>query len=529
LADQPRSGGRLLSEQEFAGSATPYPKNGALFIEMKEGITMLEFLKNEANRTYTENMAATYASTMSDCLDLFATAGALRGAAEEEITARFMRAYTENPDIAMKLAFFARDVRGGLGERRVFRVILRWLAGNKPASVGKNISNVAEYGRFDDLLVLLGTGCEKSAIEYICERLKADLSAMEKGEMVSLLAKWLPSVNASSSDAVKNAKRIARALGMNDAEYRKTLSRLRAVIKIIENNLRVGDYTFDYEKQPSKALFKYRKAFARNDGDRYEEFLSGVSRGEATLKTGSLTPYDIIAPFFRAKVSDDECRAIDATWRAQEDFTNGENALAVVDGSGSMYGGRQAPLPAAIALSLGIYFAERNTGTFRNHFITFSEKPRLVEIKGGDILKKVQYCESFNEVANTNIQKVFEIVLKTAVKNGVPQAELPSTLYFISDMEFDYCTVDAGMTNFEYAKELFAQNGYSLPNVVFWNVASRNRQQPVTMNEQGVALVSGCTPRIFSMVTSWTLEPTLSPYTLMLDVLNSERYANIAA
>jgi hypothetical protein len=443
-------------------------------ITNKGGITVLEFLEKEANKTYTENRAVTHMSTLSDCLDLFATVGALRSASEEEIASRFTRAFAENPDMAMKLAFFARDVRGGLGERRVFRVMLRWLALNKPESVKKNISNVPEYGRFDDLLALFDTDCEKNVMTHIEEQLKTDLASLESGGTVSLLAKWLPSVNASNGEAIKKAKRIAKALGMNDAEYRKTLSRLRAFTKIIENNLRERDYTFDYEKQPSKALFKYRKAFACNDGERYGDFLARVSSGEAKLHTGSLTPYDIITPFLTGRrLSADERRGIDVTWKAQEDFTNGENALVVVDGSGSMYCGLK-PMPAAIALSLGIYFAERNTGTFQGCFITFSSKPQLVKIKGEDIGDKVRYCHSFNEAANTNIQKVFELVLKTALKNGVPQAELPSTLYFISDMEFDSCSEGAGMTNFEYAKELFVKTAIGFPESFFgtWRAAT---------------------------------------------------------
>ncbi|MDR0652217.1 MAG: DUF2828 family protein, partial [Synergistaceae bacterium] len=411
-----------------------------------------------------------------------------------------------------------------LGERRVFRAILGWLAKNEPESVRKNIENVPEFGRFDDLLTLIGSRCEADALGFVSAQLESDVRAMENNLAVSLLAKWLPSVNASNAAAVKTAKRVARFLGMNDADYRKTLSRLRSYIKIIENNLRERDYTFDYEKQPSKAMFKYRKAFLRNDGERYGAFMNRVSAGEAVLRTGSLTPYDIIAPLFSAKMSDEERASIDVTWKAQEDFTNGENALVVVDGSGSMYAYTK-PMPAAIALSLGIYFAERNTGAFRNHFVTFSEKPQLVEIKGADILEKVRYCESFNEVANTNIQKVFELVLDTAVKNSVPQNELPKTLYIISDMEFDYCACDSEMTNFEYAKELFARNDYSLPRVVFWNVASRGSQQPVTMNERGVVLVSGSTPRVFSMLKSGVL----SPYAYMMEILGSERYAKIAA
>ena len=485
---------------------------------------MLEYLKNEANRTYTENGAVTYATTYSDCLDLFATIGALRSSNEQEIISRFVRAFTEDPNLALKTLFFARDVRGGLGERKVFRVCLQWLAHNAPASVKKNIPYVAEFGRWDDLLSLLGTPCEKDAMLLIKKQLEADLESMDMGDDVSLLAKWLPSVNASNAQTVQYAKKIARFLGMTDATYRKTLVKLREHIRIIENSLREKDYSFDYSKQPSKAMFKYRKAFYRNDGERYGEFLGKVSRGEAQLHTGTLTPYEIIKPFFYEHVGDQEASAIDATWNAQEDFTRDENALVVIDGSGSMYS-RTDPMPATVALSLGIYYAERNTGAFHNHFITFSERPQLVEIKGETILEKVRYCHDYNEVANTNIQKVFELILRTAVKNNVPQSEMPSTLYIISDMEFDCCARGAELTNFEYAKKIFAEAGYDLPRVVFWNVQSRNKQQPVTQNEQGVALVSGCSPRIFSMLKSGIL----SPLGYMLDILGAERYEKIAA
>ena len=486
---------------------------------------MLRYLKKEANMTHTENGAVTYQSTQSECLDLFATIGALRRESDEEITNRFLRAYAENADLAMKTLFFARDIRGGIGERRVFRTILKWLARNEPQSVEKNIPYIAEYGRYDDLLALMGTKCERTVLAYIKKQLETDRKALEAGGSVSLLAKWLPSVNASNEDAIRQAKRIARALGMNDAQYRKTLSALRAKINIIENNLREKDYTFDYAKQPSKAMLKYRKAFLRNDGDRYDAFMSRAAEGMERLHTGALMPYEIIHPFFvNGGVSDEERKAIDATWNAQEDFTDGENALVVIDGSGSMYGGSD-PIPATVALSLGIYYAERNTGAFHNHFITFSENPRLVEIKGKDIFEKARYCHQFNEVADTNIQRVFELVLKAAVKNRVPQEEMPSKIFIISDMEFDYCTEDCSLTNFEYARKLFSEHGYQLPDLVFWNVSSRNRQQPVSVNDQGVALVSGCNARVFSMLKSGIL----SPYAVMMDVLGSERYAAIAA
>lgn len=489
---------------------------------------MLKFLKREANQATTENGAATYLTTKSDCLDFFATVGALRREPEEAISARFDRAWAENPDLTLKTIFFARDVRGGLGERLVFRTILRRMASDRLNSVIKNLWAVPEFGRFDDLLCLLDTPAKQAAVKYIRMQFEADMEALSKDEPVSLLGKWLPSVNARNADTVRLGKMLAKNLSLTEAEYRKALSKLRTKIAIIENNLREKDYTFNYAKQPSKAMMKYRKAFLRNDGDRYKAFLSMVERGEASLHTGTLLPYEIIHPAFvegngaLKNISADERRSMDVTWKAQVDFTNGENALVVVDGSGSMYMAAN-PKPAEIALSLGIYFAERNTGAFMNHFITFSENPRLVEIKGKDIYDKVKYSASFNEVANTNILKVFEVILHTAVKNKLPQNKLPTTIYIVSDMEFDRCASGADVTNFNYAKSLFMQHGYKLPTVVFWNVASRNQQQPVTMNEKGVVLVSGASPRVFSMIGSGNL----SPYAFMMDTLGAERYAKI--
>ena len=487
---------------------------------------MLEMLKNEANITYTENGAVTNVSTGSECLDLFARIGALRSASDEDITDIFLRAYAENADLAVKTLFFARDIRGGLGERRVFRVILRWLADNEPETCRKNLCFVSEFGRYDDLLCLFGTACEQDMMDVIREQLKKDQEAMETGSAVSLLGKWLPSVNASCAETVRLAKKTARALGMTDAQYRRTLTALRARIRILENNLREKDYTFEYEKQPSRALFKYRAAFRRNDAGRYQAFLDRAEADHTAMHTGTLAPYDVIAPIvssFGRAFSEEERKSLDVTWNALEDFTGDENALVVVDGSGSMYWeGR--PLPAAVAQSLGIYFAEHNRGAFRNHFITFSALPKLVEVRGRDIVEKVRYCMSFNDCSNTDLEKVFDLLLRTAVKNRVPQEEMPAKLYIISDMEFDCCS-HAEMTNFRSAEKMFAAFGYVLPQVVFWNVQSRNRQQPVTKNEQGVCLVSGCNAQIFSMLKN----DTLDPYHFMMQILTAERYAVIAA
>lgn len=216
-------------------------------------------------------------------------------------------------------------------------------------------------------------------------------------------------------------------------------------------------------------------------------------------------------------------RRTNTTWDALENYAGAENALVVVDGSGSMYSGGN-PSPAAVAQSLGIYFAERNTGAFHNHFITFSNSPRLVEIKGRDIVEKVRYCMSFNECSNTDIEKTFMLILRTVVVNKLTQKDMPEIIYIISDMEFDWCAGNSSMTNFENAKKIFEESGYRLPKIVFWNVNSRNVQQSVKMNEQGVVLVLGNSPQIFSMIK----ENNLDPYNFMMSVLSSQRYERIA-
>lgn len=362
----------------------------------------------------------------------------------------------------------------------------------------------------------------------IRKQLEADLASDAE---VSLLAKWLPSVNASNAETVRKAKRIARYLGMSDAEYRKTLVELRKKIRIIENHLREKDYSFDYAKQPSKAMFKYRKAFLRNDSERYIAFLEAVSSGEKQLHADNLAPYEIVRSAlnanrwgFNARLTDGEKAALNASWASLPDFCDNRNALAVVDTSGSMYCYDNA-LPAAVALSLGLYFGERNTGIFHNHFIEFSFRPQLIEIKGKTFAERLEYLCTFSEVADTNVEAVFDLILDAAVRNHVPQEELPETLYLISDMEFNACVRNASVSNFASAKRRFAEHGYRLPQIVFWNVASRNSNQPVTKNEQGVALVSGCTPRLFSMVASGDL----SPYSVMMEIIESERYAKISA
>lgn len=488
---------------------------------------MLNYLKKESNITSTENGAVAYRTSGSYCLDLFFGAGGMRNAAEDTIAAYVLRAYAEDPEDAMKIIFFARDVRGGLGERRFFRVAVKTLAENHPEAVVRNIANFAEYGRYDDLCTLIDTPCENAAFAEIKARLDEDISAYNCGGKVSLLAKWLPSVNASSDRTRYSGKRLAKYLGMSDKDYRVTLAQLRKYTDIIENRLRVGDYTFDYAKQPSCAMMKYRKAFIRNDGERYKKYIAKVIKGEAKMNASVLYPYEIVRNCIFGTRSAAERASLDAAWKSLPDYTNGAangNAIAVIDGSGSMTCG--APVrPIDAALSLGIYFAEHNKGTFANHFITFSRTPRLVEIQGRDITEKVRFCSTFNEVADTNLEAVFELILRTAVKNRVKQSEMPDRIYIISDMEFNACVIGGNsMTIFSAMKKRYARYGYKLPDVIFWNVNSRHSNLPVTMSETGAALVSGFSPAIFDMIMSGGI----SPEKVMNSIIYGERYAKVS-
>ena len=497
----------------------------------KEERMMLNTIKNALNTAWTENGARTHASSLSDCLDLFFRAGGMRQADPHEIETVVMRAYTENPVYTLKTLFYIRDIRGGMGERRFFRIAMQALAKHAPEAVLRNVKLFSEYGRYDDLLILLDSPCAAEGIAVIRDRLDADLAAMREQKPASLLAKWLPSVNASNADTCAAGKRVAKLLHMQEKEYRKMLSALRKYTDILENRLRESDYTFDYAKQPSCAMLKYRAAFIRNDNERYAEFLAAVKAGKQTMHADALYPYDIIRacrkggyPF--PNLPSAEKDALDAAWNALPAYGAAEeNALAVVDGSGSMYGGMGPVVPIDIALSLGIYFAEHNKGAFANHFITFSSRPKMVEIKGTQIADKAAYCASYNEAANTDLEAVFRLILETAVRNSVPQAEMPAKLYIISDMEFDYCVTGGNrQTLFDTMQQMYEEKGYRLPEIVFWNVTSRHSNIPVTMSQTGAALVSGASPAVFDIVTG----SDLSPLRVMEQAILSERYAAVS-
>ena len=271
----------------------------------------------------------------------------------------------------------------------------------------------------------------------------------------------------------------------------------------------------EYAKVPSKASKNYARAFIRNDGNRYRKYLKNVKTGKAKINASAIFPYEILRSALRDPMNID---TYESQWQSLPDYCSAdEKSICVCDTSGSMHG-----LPILVAVSLSIYMAERNLGPFKDHFITFSEKPTLQKIVGSNLVDKYHNLKKASWDMNTNIEEVFRLILKTAVNHKVPRDEMFHKIYIISDMEFDECTYNRNATNFENAKQMFERMGYTLPQLVFWNVDSRHDQSPIVIGDQCVYLVSGCSPSLFRSLMSTS---SFDAYSFMLEVLNSERYS----
>ena len=500
---------------------------------------MKSALNDEFNVSVTENGAVGYRTTGKELLDLNFAVASLRKASPNDIENRFVRAFFEDKVTAMKWLFFARDVRGGLGERRLFRIVFQRMAEENPEYIIPLLSLVPEYGRYDDLWCLLDTKLASNVLNIIAQQLREDIQSLSDGNSISLLAKWLPSANAHSADAKRYAKQIYKFMGISERDYRKVLSKLRSKLDIVEKKM--SEKRWDeiaYEAVPSRANLIYNSAFLRNDEDRRREFLSRLEKGETKINASTLFPHDIVAKYsdgWRGLKPTD--KTLEALWSALPDTVNGcGNTIVVADGSGSMTvnvgGGNVTAL--AVANALAIYFAERSSGQFKDNYITFSERPHLVDLsKGKNLREKIQIALKHSEVANTNIEAVFDLILTTAKKNNMEQSDLPANILIISDMEFDGCATSNGGGRYtrgrvdarlfdEIAKR-YAEAGYKLPRLVFWNVNSRTNTIPIKENEAGVALVSGFSPNIAKMVMSGQTDP----YECLLETLNSDRYKPI--
>ena len=478
-------------------------------------------LKRESNITTTENGMQCLKSTTSALVDLFGTIGALRSRSDDEIIQKFVKAFCEDRLLATKMSFYARDIRyGGLGERRIPRVIWKYMANNYSDIVNKNIALIPKFGRWDDLYCLIDTPCESKMWETIRSQWTVDNDNMRAGKPISIMSKWLPSVNASSKTTVANGKRTATALGLSYATYRKALSKFRAYLSVVETMMSSNKWgNIDYEGVPSKAMNNYRSAFAKHDNERFSAYLADVSAGETKINSSTLFPYDIAEKYMYH--SNRWCNPVlEEQWKALPNYVvNDDNILIMADVSGSMWG-----RPMATSVGLAIYFAERTHGAFANSFMTFSSTPELVQLQGNNLMEKINNAMSAHWGMNTNIKAAFDLVLKTAVNHHVPKNDMPKAIVIISDMNFDACAIRGGWDFYTQMKNDFANAGYDIPNIVFWNVDSRNDAYHAVSKYEGVQLMSGESASVFKTMLE---NIGTTPYQAMLNVLNSEVYNDI--
>lgn len=494
-----------------------------------------EQLKDQANLTHTMNGAVTHGSSGDACLDLFAVAGGMRYRKPAEQIRLFDRAYIETPDLAMKLLFHLRDIRQGMGERKLFRTLLRHVAFTWPESARKNAQFVAEYGRWDDLLCLLKTPAHATAVKLIHDQLAKDLAAAEarengdKDAPISLLAKWLPSENTSSVRTRAQAVTVYQALNMAPREYRAMLTCLRRHIGLTERYLTIqAPEKIDYEAVPAHAMLKYRQAFEHWDGKRFGEYLEAVKTGSKTMHADTLDPHEILRPFFGSycAVRSQGKKMLNLLWLSKKGEMASRNAISVIDVSGSMYWHAQGtPQPALISQTMGLFCAEHNEGFFRNMAITFESRPHLMDIHGRDLYEKLRYLQSMPCGGSTDLEAVFDLLLDTAIKYKVPQEELPEVLFIFSDMEFNQAMRNADSTMYDNARKRFEAAGHAMPAVVFHNVNSWQMQVPVTAHTRGTALTSGTS--VASLKEKF--DGNVTPMSHMLRVLNSKRYECICA
>ena len=513
----------------------------------------LNGMKTATNYTLTENGAVTHKSTMNALLDLFAMGAAYRTRSDEDVILLFKNAFAEDPIYALKCLFYIRDVRGGQGERRFFRVATKWLATNNTEAMCRNLIHVPEYGRWDDLFVFISTPLQNDALNIVKHQLALDVQC----KTPSLLAKWMPSENTSSAKTRKTAAKVRAHLGMTPKQYRQVLSALRKRINVLERLMSEGRWDeIEFDKIPSKAGLKYKNAFARHDiermkSDKIVQSYADFAKDTTTkVNAKALYPYEVVAKACEvmgcsygwgyssrsAKSMDDTDRLmVNKYWENLEDYFKGKtfNGMAVVDTSASMRGS-DAAAPINVAISLGMYCAERANGPFAGHYVSFSSRPQLITVDGVDFCDKVKRIWQTNLCENTNIEATFDMLLNTAIQNRCTQDDLPQNLIVISDMEFDrgsassygygYATKPSAQvtTLMERIRAKWAAHGYRMPHLIYWNVQARQDNIPEDIGCGLVSYVSGMSPSIFDTIMSGK-----TGYDLMMEKLDSERYAVI--
>lgn len=462
---------------------------------------LVDALRTE--NTLTENGMVTNSSSLDACVDLFFVIGAMRGQDVARLINKFSKAFNESPVTALRILFWARDVRSGAGERKIFRDILKYLAENHSESLAKNIQYIPEFGRWDDVLMLFGTNLDAQAKNLIQTGLN---------DNNGLCAKWMPRKG-------KHAIALERHLGLTPKGYRKMLVEKT---KVVEQLMCAGQWSkITYNHVPSLAMSRYTKAFVKNDKVRFDEFKNTAK----TIKAGALYPYDVLKSL---KYGGDKTVGV-KQWESLPNYMEGntERVLPVCDVSGSMSspaGSNSNVTCMDVCISLGLYISERNEGVFKDAFITFSSSPQLQYLKGNVIDRMVQ-LERADWGMSTNLEATFNLILNQAIKHSVSENEMPTTILIMSDMEFDQATY-SNETSMKMIERLYKEAGYMMPKIVFWNIQSRRDNVPVKFDKNNTALVSGFSPAILKSLLAGD---DFTPIAIMNKTVNSERYACITA
>ena len=449
----------------------------------------------------TANGAITNETSGNANVDLFFIAGASRG---KNIAGPFVKAYQENPEYALRILQWLRDARGGAGERQLFIELMKETIRLNLDAASAILTKTPELGRWKDVLAFEGTALEKQAFDMIAVALAAD---------DGLCAKWLPRKG-------KTAARLRKHFGLTAKEYRKLIVSMSNTVEQAMCAKRWED--IDFNKIPSLAAARYQKAFMGNCKERYEAYVESLEKGEADVKinAGAVYPYDIVK-----SVGYGESRVADQQWKALPDYMEGteERILPVVDVSGSMgcaAGGNNSLSCMDVAISLGIYISERNEGTFKDEFMTFSQRPQLHKLTG-TLSSRVKQLRGADWGYNTNLQAVFDTLLTKAKRHGLAQTDMPSKILILSDMQFDTAVSNNSATNHEAIRNKYKQAGYDLPQLVFWNLNATVGNSPVTVRDAGTALISGFSPAIMGSVLGTN---DLNPLSVMESTIMVPRY-----
>ena len=511
--------------------------------------------KVQNNVSVTENGMEGYKTTFHPLLDMNFKVTSYRKLTDRDICNDIDQiiSQAEDAQYLLKFLFMVRDVREGLGERRLFRVALKHLLNtanfdNKTEIISDLIkTQISNFGRFDDLFIFVGTPYENILIKTIKNQLKSDYENMLANKNISLLAKWMPSENASSKETKKLATTIRKALNADSKTYRKTLSALRAYLKVTETYTSANEWDkIDYNQVPSKANLKYKDAFLKHDEERRRDYLAALRVGadkdgnKVKINSSVNFPHEIVAKYMNVNGwcyhlgNYDE--ALEQLWKNLKQKDGLKNTIVVRDGSGSMMDriGGTSVTALDVSTALAIYCSERLNDTFKDKFITFSAQAKLVDLsKCASLQAKLKVCRQESDCSNTNIQNVFNLILNTAIEGNIKPEDMPEQVLIISDMEFDPARpsgsygwgggFNAGSNVFEVCDKAYRNAGYKLPKIVFWNVNSRTNTIPMKQNENGVVLVSGFSVNTLNMVLNGETDPLLA-LTKELDV---KTYENI--